>query len=840
MRALEKARAEVEISVGRDALSRWWKWGRWHRHQLDGRGTLLERQATKLLHEAFRVWCYFDLQRIRERRRKRLEAFVFGQHERITCTGGLGYKLTSRALGALKALAAARRYFSHVFERVQAIRDRNSQACALSGWFQVSSHRRYCLMWLSRLSNKLSLRLLAATLCGWYLWGRHRRKCDRSILRADNYARRQRFALFQAGLRAWRNVAVQEQQLKGTFGRVVQRWKAGGIHRSWAAWKSVCFHAKVERARSAKLERRRCARLLEASFEGWYVLGRLRLTSLARLCTVIAHRRVRLCRQICSAWWHWYLERKGSHVHLVRIAEKRHQRCRQTTFATWRMLKARSKDLEKNIARCVASRLRGMRRLVLMAWYLHWVDQRGLKRARARTNDSRCWKLCVTTLRSWSSALASNRGTRKAYSNVKSTNRCKREGRALDAWLLHTRRKIYLHAASSKFRLNQDLRRKFSLYAELFEALEEAVRNRRFYEMRVRQDALVAGFEDFRDHSGIVFRKIRVNNIAARLLQGWARFQIRQHHIRSRITQSRARSCLSGAFRTWYWLSHERHGKDHFSRIVVNEYMGVQRRKMHIAFDCWLHKAGRTKAAQVMRERVIVQLVETIERRALLAWRAHTRGTLAVETRPLELLVALQHCKTLLEKVFNILRVRRCNAAYCRMAYVAHGRRTASRTLFLRLQEWRLWANFSSKTNAFFVLELRLRKVARITRGWNGVVCARNRLAFVVVKTRRRFLARVLHVWRTLLVRQDRVLDLFQHRFHYQQNKAIIRALARWSSEASRRRRFYALGLRFQKRQSRSVLRWWRASGLHRRQFAELSFHSRQRRRRSMLRRCAC
>ena len=154
--------------------------------------------------QAFRVWCYFDLQRIRERRRKRLEAFVFGQHERITCTGGLGYKLTSRALGALKALAAARRYFSHVFERVQAIRDRNSQACALSGWFQVSSHRRYCLMWLSRLSNKLSLRLLAATLCGWYRWGRHRRKCDRSILRADNYARRQRFALFQAGLRAWR------------------------------------------------------------------------------------------------------------------------------------------------------------------------------------------------------------------------------------------------------------------------------------------------------------------------------------------------------------------------------------------------------------------------------------------------------------------------------------------------------------------------------------------------------------------------------------------------------------------------------------------------------------
>ena len=244
----------------------------------------------------------------------------------------------------------------------------------------------------------------------------------------------------------------------------------------------------------------------------------------------------------------------------------------------------------------------------------------------------------------------------------------------------------------------------------------------------------------------------------------------------------------------------------------------------------------------MMRERVIVRLVETIERRALLAWRAHTRGTLAVDTRPLELLVVLQqkrHSKALLAKGFDVLRARRRSVAYCRLVYIAHGTRTASRALFLKLREWRLWANFSSKTNAFFVLELRMRKVARITRGWNGVVCARGRLAFVVVKTRRRFLARVLQVWRTLLVRQDRVLDSFQHRFYYQQNKAAVRALARWSFEASRRRRLNALDLRFQKRQRLSVLRWWRASGLRRRQFVELLIHLKQRRRRSTLRRCA-
>ena len=122
------------LNVGSDALRRWWKWGRWRRHQLVGRGTLDERRETKLLQEAFRLLCHFALMRLRERRRKRLEAFVFGQHERITCTGGLGYKLTSRVMSILRARAVAGRHLLHVFSRVQAVCNRNRQVCVLLSW----------------------------------------------------------------------------------------------------------------------------------------------------------------------------------------------------------------------------------------------------------------------------------------------------------------------------------------------------------------------------------------------------------------------------------------------------------------------------------------------------------------------------------------------------------------------------------------------------------------------------------------------------------------------------------------------------------------------------------
>ena len=126
-----------------------------------------------------------------------------------------------------------------------------------------------------------------------------------------------------------------------------------------------------------------------------------------------------------------------------------------------------------------------------------------------------------------------------------------------------------------------------------------------------------------------------------------------------------------------------------------------------------------------------------------------------------------------------------------------------------------------------------MRKIARITRGW-GVVVRTAALAFVVVKNRRRLLARVLRVWRTLL-RQDRVLDAFQHRFYHQKD---ARRRSRWGHEAARRHRIKALQLRFlhrdQKRQRRIITFGWRGRVLRRHPFAGLLIHLQERHRNSL------
>ena len=61
---------------------------------------------------------------------------------------------------------------------------------------------------------------------------------------------------------------AQEQQLKGTFGRVVRRWQAGGVHKSFGKWKTVFFYHARLRNIGAKIVRRRRARLIDSLFEG--------------------------------------------------------------------------------------------------------------------------------------------------------------------------------------------------------------------------------------------------------------------------------------------------------------------------------------------------------------------------------------------------------------------------------------------------------------------------------------------------------------------------------------------------------------------------------------------
>ena len=830
--------------MGSDALRRWWKWGRWRRHQLVGRGTLDERRETKLLQEAFRLLCHFALMRLRERRRKRLEAFVFGQHERITCTGGLGYKLTSRVMSILRARAVAGRHLLHVFSRVQAVCNRNRQVCVLLSWAQVSTTRRHWLLTLSRVSRRRMLRLTADVLFCWCCWSRHRRRFYRSNLRADNYARRQRVALFQAGLRAWRTVAIQEQQLKGTYGRVVCRWKAGGVHQSWGKWKAVfCFRKHLAYI-GAKIERYHHVRVIDVFFEGWYERGRSRMRALGRLCKAISWSNVRSCGRICRGWRDGHLGRRLRRIHQVRIAERGLQRRLAAACSHWRALHTASKDLDRGVTRCMASQLLKFRRLVLGEWILYSADRRRLTKAHVYTNQARCLRLRSAVWRGWSASTITTRDIQKACGAVTRTIAGVRESRALHAWCMHTRRKIDLRNTSMKLKLGHELRREISLYADIFDALEKAVRTRKACEMRAEQVTLVAGIEAFKDHAAQAFRRIGLKRCAAKLCQRWVRFQARHRHIRCYIMSSTVRRCLSICFRAWYWYCLQQNGKCHVSRIVVNGYISTQIRAQHAAFDGWLHKTKRTKSAEMMRARVIVRLVENIERRALLTWRAHTRGTLAVETRPLELLIAMQrkrHCRMILALALGVLRDRKARRARCHMIYAAHHSRAIARLRCFSLHRWRLWSSFSARVMSFFIFELGMRRIARVTTGWVGVVQARQRLAFVAVKNRRRFLAMVLKKWRALLLRQDRVLDSFHHRFHHQQMKAAARVLSHWSFEAARRQRKQARLLRFLHAYRRglylAVARAWWGHVLRCRHYAGLLLDVQRRRRHKTLRR---
>jgi hypothetical protein len=213
----------------------------------------------------------------------------------------------------------------------------------------------------------------------------------------------------------------------------------------------------------------------------------------------------------------------------------------------------------------------------------------------------------------------------------------------------------------------------------------------------------------------------------------------------------------------------------------------------------------------VMSERVLVRLDMHVMRRALVSWRAHTKGTLAgrwrnfglaqishavhvnkvmivdhfilqsmrfsfirwalctVQSRPLERLVVSQlkrHSRALLTFAFDVLSDHRASRYFSGRAILINDTRKKTRTLFCVLEHWKLATGYGRQTAMFFVRELRLRKVSKMIRGWSLIIKAQDRLAFFVVKNGRRLCSKMLRLWKELLSRQDRLVN----RTHTQTN----------------------------------------------------------------------
>jgi hypothetical protein len=279
----------------------------------------------------------------------------------------------------------------------------------------------------------------------------------------------------------------------------------------------------------------------------------------------------------------------------------------------------------------------------------------------------------------------------------------------------------------------------------------------------------------------------------------WKAARVAQHTCKRAVEKGRA-AVQYPFFRAWYWFCDQ--------RMVIQEWTNAQTRVQREQFDGWRQRARDrvllARSVHVMSERVLVRLDMHVMRRALVSWRAHTKGTLTgrwrnfglaqvshavhvnkvmivdhfilqsmrfsfirwalrtVQSRPLERLVVSQskrHSRALLTLAFDVLSKHRASRYFGGRAILNHDMRKNSRTLFRVLEHWKLVTRYGRQTAAFFVGELRLRKISKMICGWSLIIKAQERLAFFVVKNGRRLCSKVLWLWKELLSRQDRLVN---------------------------------------------------------------------------------
>ena len=990
----------IEEDQLRLSLSVWWKWCTFRRNQRVRRGGIHERRETQILNQSFRTWCHYVSRRHRERRRKRLDVYVHAQHGRITQTGGLAYKLTSRVLNVLKARASARRYLFEINRRQQLKRDRVMLYNSFYGLQEFLGLRNSWSATLFQLDCRRSFAMCRWALTGWYSRWQQKRSIVLATLWAEKYARNRIRSQF---LRQWWNLAIREAHLKSSH---------EFRHLTWVAVQN---------------DRRHCSNLCDRFFEIWYASKCARARHYSRICKAIAWSNVHTCSRICKAWSQVSAQHKRSRVRQLQITARNFRNCLRAVLSEWITAYDVSKSVQKQRRRCLTSWLRGVKVIVFNGWNSHNRKRHSQSIAYSRVHDAHAQNLCVQVFLSWAEEVHLCRGIQDAFGVVKSTFDGIYERKMFGRWLFQARRSMFLRNSSSKLKSRCEVRRKMRLYIDVLSTLQQSVKNRKLSELRAFDDTLL----DYKYRAARVMRMVFLRRLASRLLHRWAEFQrhgpssqlfitklepewvlvqvwlriaaeqppqhalelrsrlqeecllairhayrltstgrdaldaaiqilnvdiqkkvavvkigrvdtmwsaspvsiannmvrvlsdrqatvsqedapiqvdraqvcqsffVRLHRWwfirgrrllrawsalgvirrrfrfqelvrtqklqtrKARVTlglwldyaqhQSRRHALLVGAltatlrrlllrcircwrrtckaacvaehtfkravakgrvavqhpfFSAWYWFCDQRRGKEDVTRIVIEEWSSAQTRVQRKLFSGWRQcahdRVALARSVHLMSERVLVRLDTHVMRRALVSWRAHTKGTLAgrwrnfglgqishavhvnklmivdrfilqsmrfsfirwamrtVQNRPLERLVVSQvkrHSKALLTLAFDVLCDLRARHYYRNLAILTHDKRKRTRAWFCVLEHWKLASRYWRQTAAFFVGELRLRKISKVLRGWFLVLKAQDRLGFFVVKNRRRLSYKMIWLWKELLCRQDRLVN---------------------------------------------------------------------------------
>ena len=426
------------MKYNRNSLSQWWDWCRLHRAQFLRKTAILERHETTLLNDMLRKWCQFRLRRLRDRRRKTLDAYVHGQDVRIKPPGLLSnnWRITSHVFNVLKSRAYRLRQRRRTSARLAKRRNLHVLRCAIVEWsarfiwkrhgistfLTIDSRRQvrlsrwaiasWCLKLLERrktchaivqADKCAKVRLSRWAIASWYLEFLERHRTFRGNVQADKCGRKRIIYLFFNAWWDWchlhraqllRQAAIHERHETSLLNDMLRKWcrsvrklyfKIVCIHKFWGAWKSLYLKNSHILHDVAKTNRRLELRKCNVFFNAWCEGRFERIKSLSRACKAIGWSNVRVCRHICIAW--------------NQNAHKRRSTCRANVLAdkcarkritcdflnAWWDQAVRKAYLKSSYD---SRRQVRLRRWAISSWYLECLDRRRICRgARKRIID---------------------------------------------------------------------------------------------------------------------------------------------------------------------------------------------------------------------------------------------------------------------------------------------------------------------------------------------------------------------------------------------------------------------------------------------------------------------
>ena len=868
----------IEEDRLRNALVCWWDWCRVHRGQLKAREAIHERLITQLIFEAFRLWCYFCVQRKREGRRRRLAAYFARQDVNIRKTGGFAFVRASQACHVLKAWTLRRHTFSQISSRIEAKRESNIVLHSFNHWFDLAWRTDRVRRLHDRSLQNWNCQSCHMSLCVWidahannkYFSQAQRKITDRR--HAHTYA-----LIFKVWYRvrsvrayslgrifkaiSWSNVRVcrricriwsilsGEKKLLNHFVRQIS--SRNSVHRlarrivwQWTifAGRSV-WARRVLKGAAVRSLFKICIRMFRSWVNALDASNRLQqkhffvkesLQDTRRKRRSFGRWHFRSWRQLCLRKTGARLKAGHGRRRTLKLfalgLEAFEEAVRQEKYRKLHCAADRLLDYKNRVARVMKQlSLKRMATQQLRAWRVQTLES---IRHLYITKIEPDWVLVEIDLSFPSQYLHQDTlhlrtlvraecmaALHHAYSLAALSTA---EERALEQGLqvlnVNVERRVAVVNVRPIEMVGVPLGSPLSIANNIVRVLSERQalltdENLRASCQVYRAEVVKAFFLKLHRWWFIHGRKLlRVWFVLVGILQrARKRDAVRAHRLLLRT----ARRALA----TWLDRARVINGRRHCSLTHIESKLLRDLRKFFTEW-CWYHFWTVR-----MCERGLARLETGTKTRALLAWRAHTEGTLrgrwqnlgtsqishavhanklmivdrfmmqdlrfsfirwgmrVAESRPLLRLVACQrrrHFITLQRIAFDILAERRLRLNVSLSVRRIHASRTNARSMFVAVQQWGIAAHYSSRTATYFVFKMRACRISKM-----------------------------LAKWKALLARQDYLIRAFAHRVEAMHRLLCFDVLCNWRHSLAVRHRGQVL----QRRRRRRTL-WWHMQAL--------------------------